>query len=122
MLVSEYQKRTADTAIYGLSINDAFAHNEGVGQYLRVAYVSGGICGEAGEIAEHVKKALRDDSMYFTPERVIKIQKEIGDLCWYVSQMCTELGLDLNLVMARNLEKLLDRKIRGKLQGSGDDR
>lgn len=52
----------------------------------------------------------------------MELRKELGDVLWYLSQLCNELDLDLGTIADGNLSKLLDRKSRGKLQGSGDDR
>ncbi len=124
MEVHEYQEGTADTAIYGTATYGLVKY-EPVGivdMALRLNYVTLGIAGEAGEIAEHIKKAIRDDGGTITPNRVLALEKEIGDICWYVSQLCSELGLDLEIILANNLSKLKSRKERGVLKGSGDDR
>lgn len=81
-----------------------------------------GLAGEAGEIAEKIKKVLRDDNGLITNEKKQEIKKELGDVLWYVSQIATELGLSLEESASFNIEKLTSRKERGKLQGSGDDR
>lgn len=85
--------------------------------------------GEAGELAEHVGKAMRDDGFgafipetALTKERRALIIKELGDVLWYISAICNELNISLPAVALRNLEKLKDRTDRQKLQGSGDDR
>ena len=124
MDVSEYQRRTADTAIYDESVADALgsSFDSTKRSYLHMAYCTLGITGEAGEIAEHIKKMLRDDQMIPTVDRRDALHKEIGDLMWYVSQLCTELGFSLDDVMAFNLSKLQRRKNRGVLHGDGDDR
>ena len=125
MDVSEYQRRTADTAfVYQESIADGLgsSFDSTKRSYLAMSYCTLGIAGEAGEIAEHIKKMLRDDRMIPTIERRNALHAEIGDLLWYVSQLCTELGYSLDSVMENNLLKLESRKLRGTLQGSGDDR
>jgi len=48
--------------------------------------------------------------------------KELGDVLWYVSQLASELGLELDEIASANLDKLLSRQRRGVLSGSGDDR
>jgi NTP pyrophosphatase (non-canonical NTP hydrolase) len=85
-------------------------------------YPTLGLAGEAGEVAEKVKKLIRDDSGVLSDERRAAIAKELGDVLWYVAQVATEAGLDLDEIAAANLEKLLSRAQRGVLQGSGDDR
>lgn len=87
--------------------------------------------GEAGELAEHVGKAMRDDSfgsykagceIPLTDARRDLIIKELGDVLWYVSAICNELQISLPTVALLNLEKLKSRTDRQKLQGSGDER
>jgi len=87
-----------------------------------LAYPALGLAGEAGEVAEHAKKAIRDDAGTISDERRRAMSKELGDVLWYVAQLATELELDLGEVAEANLEKLLSRQRRGVLSGSGDDR
>jgi NTP pyrophosphatase (non-canonical NTP hydrolase) len=87
-----------------------------------LTYPALGLAGEAGEVAEHAKKAIRDDAGQVTDERRAAIAKELGDVLWYVSQLATELGLELEQIADTNLQKLLSRQRRGVLSGSGDDR
>jgi len=87
-----------------------------------LAYPALGLAGEAGEVAEHAKKAIRDDDGEVTPERRAAMSKELGDVLWYVAQLASELGLELDDIASANLEKLLSRQRRGVLSGSGDER
>jgi NTP pyrophosphatase (non-canonical NTP hydrolase) len=87
-----------------------------------LTYPTLGLCGEAGEVAEHAKKAIRDDGGAISSERRGAMSAELGDVLWYVSQIATELGLDLDEIAAANLQKLLSRQRRGVLSGSGDNR
>src|SRR5271170_4621866 len=87
-----------------------------------LAYPALGLAGEAGEVAEHAKKAIRDDGGEIGGERCAAMAKELGDVLWYVAQLATELGLDLDEVAQSNLDKLLSRQRRGVLSGSGDER
>jgi NTP pyrophosphatase (non-canonical NTP hydrolase) len=87
-----------------------------------LAYPALGLAGEAGEVAEHAKKAIRDDAGVVTEERRRAMAKELGDVLWYVSQLASELGLELDEIARANLEKLLSRQHRGVLSGSGDER
>ena len=109
MQLSDYQRRSRVTAVYP----DA-------GENL--TYPALGLCGEAGEAAEKVKKALRDDGGVLTEERRAALAAELGDVLWYVAQLATEAGLELDEIAEHNLSKLLSRKERGALQGSGDTR
>jgi len=87
-----------------------------------LTYFTLGLNGEAGEVAEKVKKILRDEQGLITLEKKEEITKELGDVLWYLSQIATELDLDLNKVAAQNLEKLFSRMSRNKISGSGDNR
>jgi len=106
-----YQKKARQTAIY--------PDQEDLGGLL---YVTLGMVGEAGEIANKVKKILRDDHGFITLDRKSEILQELGDLLWYVSQVATELDTQLSAVAVANLQKLYARKSDGTLSGSGDAR
>ena len=106
---SEYQQRTGDTARY-----------PDVGQ--NPIYPTLGLAGEAGEVAEKVKKVLRDKGGEFDAETVAALKKELGDVLWYVARLAAELDLDMGDVAAANLAKLSSRQDRGVLHGSGDER
>ncbi len=109
MELSDYQDRSRATAVY-----------PGAGANL--LYPTLGLCGEAGEVAEKIKKMVRDDAGVLSPERRADLAKELGDVLWYVAQLATEAGLDLGEIAAGNLDKLLSRRDRDVLRGSGDDR
>ena len=83
-------------------------------------YPTLGLCGEAGEVADKVKKVIRDHAGEFSPEVVEGLKLELGDVLWYVSQLASELGLDLDHVAQANLDKLASRAARNVLSGSGD--
>jgi NTP pyrophosphatase (non-canonical NTP hydrolase) len=106
---AEYQSLSRRTATY-----------PGAGDDL--TYPALGLCGEAGEVAEKVKKTLRDDGGVLSDERREALARELGDVLWYLSQLATEADLDLEEIAEDNLEKLLSRQERGVLRGSGDDR
>lgn len=122
MSITEYQEACKQTAIYRDGIDRAFHEIGYLDVWLGIAYCAGKLNGEAGEIAEEVFKALRDDSAVITDERKEKIFKEIGDVCWYTAMMCNELGFKLEDVMDFNIAKLHDRRERDALSGSGSDR
>lgn len=133
MALNEYAKLASETAIY-----------PGRGTAIGLIYCALKLNGEAGELAEHVGKALRDDSLLEieeTPEntlpiypailkhdRLLLIRKEVGDCLWYLSQLCHELskqfGAEITLgeIAMENILKLQSRKKRNQLQGSGDNR
>lgn len=83
-------------------------------------YPALGLNGEAGEVAEKVKKYWRDGNSYMATREGIK--KELGDTLWYLSEVARQWELTLEEVAAANLAKLADRKARGALKGSGDER
>jgi NTP pyrophosphatase (non-canonical NTP hydrolase) len=87
-----------------------------------VTYTALGLAGEAGEVADAVKKMIRDDDGSLSWERREKLHDELGDVLWYVAQLCDASGLTMEAVASRNIEKLKDRQQRGKLHGSGDAR
>ena len=80
------------------------------------------LCGEAGEVAYKVKKVLRDQGGEFSAEVIAALQLELWDVLWYVAQLATELGLELDQVAQANLEKLASRSARNVISGSGDSR
>ena len=108
MRFSEYQRFSRRTAEYP---REAW-----------LFYPALGLAGEAGEVAEHAKKAIRDDAGIITGERRDALAKELGDVLWYVAQLASELGLDLDTIAGENLEKLFSRQSRGVLSGNGDNR
>ncbi len=87
-----------------------------------LCYPTLGLNGEAGEVAEKVKKIIRDNAGQVDSDRREGLKKELGDVLWYVAAMCWELGLSMNEVAEHNVAKLRDRKDRGAIRGSGDDR
>lgn len=81
-----------------------------------------GINGEAGEIAEKVKKIIRDKNAEVSEEDKHELAKEVGDVLWYLAVFAHHLGVPLETIAQQNLDKLQSRKKRGVLQGSGDNR
>jgi NTP pyrophosphatase (non-canonical NTP hydrolase) len=111
--------------ITGLELSEYQRLSRRTAEYPReswLAYPALGLSGEAGEVAEHAKKAIRDDDGVVTGERSFAMAKELGDVLWYVAQLASELGLDLDEIAQANLDKLMSRQRRGVLSGSGDDR
>lgn len=101
----EYQVESATTAKNNIKNN--------------VPYLALGLTGEAGEVAELVKKAIRDTGGSLDTD---KLKKELGDVLWYVSQLASHYQIDLSDVANGNLNKLFSRRARGVIGGSGDDR
>ena len=100
----DYQLEAQETAIYSGSLD--------------IMYPALGLAGEVGETLNKIKKHYRDD----TPLDKADMTKELGDILWYLSALATDLDIDLADVAEDNLEKLMSRKERGVLQGSGDNR
>lgn len=78
-----------------------------------------GLTGEAGELANKVKKTIRDGELAYTPD---DLAAELGDVLWYVSAIADNLGFKLEYIAEANLNKLRTRAEKGTLRGSGDDR
>jgi len=108
MEFDKYQQETHKTAVYP--------------QEQGLSYCGLGLCGEAGEVAEKIKKVIRDSGGVVSDEKREDLKKELGDVLWYHAQLCSQLGLSMSEVAQGNLDKLFSRKDRGKLKGSGDDR
>lgn len=109
MTFEEYQKQSRVTAKYP----DAGKN---------YVYPTLGLAGEAGEVAEKIKKVLRDKAGEVGEKDQQEIKKELGDVLWYLSQLATELDLNLEEIATGNLNKLYDRMKRNKLNGNGDNR
>jgi len=105
----EYQKQSRRTALYP-------------NQDDNYIYPTLGLTGEAGEVAEKIKKIIRDKEGVVSEEDRQAIGKELGDVLWYVSQLASELKLNLADVAQENLDKLKSRLDRGVLAGDGDNR
>ncbi len=109
MNFNEYQRKARRTAIYPNKDNN-------------FVYPTLGMVGEAGEVAEKVKKIIRDNDGKITKENREEIKKELGDVLWYIASLSSELKLSLEDVAQYNLEKLMSRKKRGVIRGDGDNR
>jgi NTP pyrophosphatase (non-canonical NTP hydrolase) len=109
MNFSDYQTRSRATAQY-----PTIGHP--------VIYPTLGLANEAGEVAGKIKKVFRDKGGEIGAETREALQAELGDVLWYIAQVCTELDLSLDDVAEANLAKLLDRQARGKIRGDGDNR
>ena len=114
MKLNEYMAAAGKTAKYP---------TEG---FLGVSYTALGLNGEAGEIAEKIKKLIRDGEGRsvddLLDEKRFEIAKEIGDVLWYTAALCREVGVSLEEVAQINLDKLKSRQERGLISGSGDNR
>ena len=106
MNFNEYQKHARSTAIYP--------------KEYKVIYPALGLCGEAGEVAEKVKKIVRgDDRLNNVTSSIVM---ELGDVLWYVATLAHDLGFDLDKIAEWNVDKLNRRWRKGKIKGDGDNR
>lgn len=121
----EYQKRAHSTAIYPTDIKLHIGeHTLGFPEKeveLSWIYPALGLAGESGEILNKLKKVIRDNDGSLIGYSEL-ISNELGDILWYVSELATTLGLDLNNIAVWNTEKLAQRAKENKIKGSGDNR
>lgn len=110
MTFEEYQKQALTTV---LSTGDDFKD---------LLHWVLGLTGEAGEVAEKLKKIVRDKNSVVSQEDKIEMAKELGDVLWYLAVFAHDLGVPLSQIAEENITKLKSRQARGKLQGSGDNR
>jgi len=103
---NEYQSKARETALYPPEL----------GLY----YTTLGLTGEAGEVAEKVKKMIRDNKSI--EECKTDILNELGDVLWYIANVAHEFGLTLSDIANNNIDKLQSRLDRGVIHGSGDNR
>lgn len=111
MNFDEYEKLASRTALFDESQ-----------PILRLYDLGLGIAGESGELAEKLKKAIRDDGSTITEERRAGLKGEIGDVLWYLSQLCRALNIPFSEAAKHNIKKLEDRYARNVLKGDGDNR
>ena len=109
MDLNAYQTAALQTAIYP---------NRGA----NFPYPALGLVGEAGEVADKLKKVIRDNDGVLTDPVRDAVAKELGDVMWYLAVLAYELDYDLNTIAQNNLDKLASRQQRGVLSGSGDNR
>ena len=103
---AEYQTEARKTAAYDPD--------------LKITYSTMGLVGEAGELANKVKKLLRGDDN--RDELLDGVKAEMGDVLWYLSALADDIGIPLSDVAAENIAKIRDRQARGKIKGGGDYR
>jgi NTP pyrophosphatase (non-canonical NTP hydrolase) len=113
MKFKEYHEHTRDTAMYS---------GVGTGNWVALAYTALGLAGEAGEVANQVKKINRDDDEVLTDSRRAKLLSELGDVFWYLSRLMHEAGINPASVMGYNLQKLRRRQMNDTLHGDGEER
>ena len=103
-----YQKVALTTAIYP--------------REQAIIYPTLGLTGEAGEVANKVKKIIRDGSNSKDEKLVSEIKSEIGDCLWYIAVLANDFNIKLSDIASANIEKLATRKSKGTIHGSGDNR
>lgn len=108
MTFNDYQQFCETTAVYPTE--------------RALEYLTLGLVGEAGEVANKAKKIFRDHAGKLTPDRARELVEEIGDVLWYVSELAGLLDWDLEQVAILNRDKLLRRKTANTIHGSGDNR
>ena len=106
MNFNEYQKLARSTAVYP--------------EEYKVIYPALGLCGEAGEVAEKIKKTIRGDSSL--DEVSGNIAGELGDVLWYLAILADDLGFDLDKIAHWNVDKLNRRWRKNQIKGDGDNR
>lgn len=109
MTFEEYQKLARRTALYP-NVGNNFI------------YPTLGLAGEAGEVANKIKKIERDSGGVVDASAREALLGELGDVLWYIAQLSTELNLSLETVAENNLKKLSSRFAAGKISGAGDKR
>ena len=87
-----------------------------------LVYPTLALCGETGEIAEKIKKIMRDKEGNASDEDKTEIKKELGDVLWYITALSKELGFTLNDVAESNIIKVEGRRARNTTHGQGDNR
>ncbi|MEO6589309.1 MAG: nucleoside triphosphate pyrophosphohydrolase family protein [Pyrinomonadaceae bacterium] len=104
MKFEEYQKIIETFAVYPRD-----------SELLAISYLALGLNGEAGEVADQVKKAIRNDG-HISAERRAKILDEIGDVLWYITRLAIEFDTPLEVIAGANVEKLEKRRKTGGLK------
>ena len=116
----EYEASAKQTATFSDSVHKM--PNSESYDSLNLSYVSLGLNGEAGEVADKVKKIIRDKNGVLSHGDRIEIAKELGDVLWYITIMSDMLGYKLSDIAKMNVDKLSSRKDRGVIGGEGDNR
>lgn len=116
MNFNDYQKQALTT--------DTYNKNDGLVSVTDLAFLNKvlGLVGESGEVAEKVKKILRNNDGVATEDDRREIMKELGDVLWYMATLSQYLGYDFEEVAQTNLDKLADRKKRDVIKSEGDNR
>ncbi|MFA6089886.1 MAG: nucleoside triphosphate pyrophosphohydrolase family protein [Candidatus Woesearchaeota archaeon] len=108
MNIDQYQEFTKTTAVYP--------------KEQALSYVTLGLAGEAGEVANKVKKIIRDNNGVITDQTRKDIASELGDVYWYLARLADELNIKSSEVIISNTTKLTARLVNNTIKGSGDNR
>jgi len=129
---NEYQKKCFETNYYPKASNKIYMTMESINKdfddplesidRLALAMYALGLTGEAGEVADKIKKVFRDKAGVFSKEDAFEIAKELSDNFWYISVIAGTLGYTLERIAEINIEKLKIRVANNKIHGSGDNR
>lgn len=93
MTINEYQKLAMRTSNKELTTDMHFVNG------------ALGLTGESGEVADLVKKYLMQGHALYANH----VAKELGDICWYIAEMATAIGYDMETIMQMNIDKLMKR-------------
>ena len=122
LTLDEYQTQSRSTAAYPyLAIVDPETMELKSGA-LGWVYPALKLGGECGEVEEKLGKLLRDNDGQVDKKVRLAVAKELGDIMWYLAAIASEFDITLGEVGQLNIEKLKDRRARGVIHGSGDDR
>jgi NTP pyrophosphatase (non-canonical NTP hydrolase) len=120
MEFNDYQLGALETAQYPEV--EVPKYEDGTIYSANYVYPALGLVGEAGEVAEKIKKLIRDQGGHYNDNDVQGIKKELGDVLWYVAVLAHEFDIKLDDIATTNYNKLKSRKERNVIKGSGDDR
>ena len=118
MNINEYQLAAHSFADYTMP----FVSKGDVATRIDYCYPVMGLAEEAGEVSGKFAKAVRDNDGVIDDERKEAIVKELGDVCWFVAEICTLLNVSMERVMQENIDKLTSRRERNVIKGEGDNR
>lgn len=113
MNANDYQKQ---------AITTAYTDSQHADTLMEKTIWAMGIAGEAGEVIEKWKKIVAYKEGKISRDDKDELAKELGDVIWYIAVMANSLGLSLDDIMQRNLDKLSSRQERGAIKGQGDNR
>jgi len=104
----DYQETARKTAVYPSNY--------------KLTYPALGLVGEAGEVANKIKKIIRDGETKMPPDWKDQVASEIGDVLWYCAALASDLDISLGRIAGQNRAKLEERMQNNKIHGSGDKR